>query len=182
MPAIGRFRWPQLLLNWLGLTRGFEAAWLKRDPTVVASARTPSGRRMGDRSLFVNLLAARAASVVPEVPWSARHAEPMRIPSSGVAQGLWGRQRPAGAGAQSAAWTGHHGRSLRQGDSELSEADLRLVVDLYDGELIRLDKALMTLVGTQQGGSGAASSPSPVITAVSPAARAHLTRHPDAHG
>ena len=138
----------------LGLTRGFEEAmWLKRDPTVVASAqdaiRTDDGRPL---FLFVNLMAAHAPySVVPEVPWSARHVPQMTDPDRAAWLKTYGADRDPPALALSLRpgpeeLTGEE--AFAKGAMNLSEADLRLVADLYDGELIRLDKALMTLVDT----------------------------------
>ena len=138
----------------LGLTRGFEEAmWLKRDPTVVASAqeviRTDDGRPL---FLFINLMAAHAPySVVPEVPWSARHVPQMTDPERAAWLKTYGADRDPPALALSLRpgpeeLTGEE--AFAKGAMNLSEADLRLVADLYDGELIRLDKALMTLVDT----------------------------------
>ena len=138
----------------LGLTRGFErAAWLKRDPTVVESAsqaiREDDGRPL---FLFVNLMAAHAPySVVPEVPWSSRHVDRMTNPERGLWLKTYGADRDPPALALSLrpapdALTGEE--AYAKGALSLSEADLALVTDLYDGELIRLDKALMTLVDT----------------------------------
>ena len=59
--------------------------------------------------LFVNLMAAHAPySVVPEVPWSARHAEPMRDPERAAWLKTYGADRdpPALALSPGARWPG----------------------------------------------------------------------------
>ncbi len=136
----------------LGLTRGFERAeWLERDQLVVEAAQAEMAGN-GERPLFlfVNLMAAHAPyTVAPEVPWSAQHALRMAAAEPTEWLKVYGAERtpPALALSQRPApgeLTGEE--AFASGALELSPADLELVADLYDGELIRLDKALVTLV------------------------------------
>ncbi len=136
----------------LGLTRGFDRAeWLKRDPTVVEAA-TAELQAKGDKPLFlvVNLMAAHSPyTVAPEVPWSATHRRffikettppwmvPYKLDRSPPALALTERVRPGGMTGEEA---------YAKGTLQLREEDLGFIRDLYDGELIRVDKALSMLV------------------------------------
>ena len=147
----------------LGLTRGFEDARCGDldsavvDEAVLAMAED-DGRPL---LLFVNLMSAHSPFMLaPEVPWSAQHraaldpvsaapwATPYLIEKEGIpgldltvsdpARGLLGEQAYAA------------------GDLHIDQDELGVLADLYDGDLVRLDNALMHLVrawtGSGRGG------------------------------
>lgn len=136
----------------LGLTRGFERAeWLKRDSTVVEAATALIGEPR-DKPLFllVNLMAAHSPyTVAPEVPWSAAHRRmfiPDTTPRWMVPYKL--QRRPPALALTERAGPGKLSgeEAYSKGTLKLREEDLSFIRDLYDGELIRLDKALAMLV------------------------------------
>jgi len=100
--------------------------------------------------LFVNLMAAHAPyTVAAEVPWSERHSQ--RLQSASEADWLHvysaNRDPPALAlnfrpGPDQP--TGEE--AYARGDLTLTADDRRVIEDLYDGELVRLDKAMVELV------------------------------------
>jgi len=139
----------------LGLTRGFERAeWLKRDRTVVEAALALITKPR-DKPLFlvVNLMAAHSPyTLAPEVPWSAFHMNKHQIlgpeaSATWVAPYKLARTPPALALTERATPDGMTGEeAYAKGTLKLQEADKRFIRDLYDGELIRLDKALALMV------------------------------------
>jgi arylsulfatase A-like enzyme len=150
-----------LLAPALGLTRGFERAeWLKWDGAVVEAA-SGAMKASDPRPLFltINLMAAHAPyGLVPEVPWSAGHAPalnpdtmptwvaPYRMDRTPSALGLTERAQPGGLTGEEA---------YAKGELRLDETDLAMIRDLYDGELVRIDKALSQLIGDwNQSGRG----------------------------
>jgi arylsulfatase A-like enzyme len=142
----------------LGLTRGFDRAeWLKRDRTVVKEAAAEMVAK-GDKPLFlvVNLMAAHSPyTVAPEVPWSATHRRffipettppwvvPYKLDRRPPALALTERAQPGGLSGEEA---------YAKGTLKLREEDRAFIRDLYDGELIRLDKALSMLVSSWSSG------------------------------
>jgi arylsulfatase A-like enzyme len=137
----------------LGLTRGFDRAeWLKRDQTVVAEAKALL-RNHDPRPLFlfVNLMAAHAPyALSPEVPWSQQHKTRFSGASAEGWVGTYSADRipPALALNQrpsSEAATGEE--AFAKGTLKLDADDLGFIRDLYDGELLRLDRAMVELIG-----------------------------------
>jgi arylsulfatase A-like enzyme len=136
----------------LGLTRGFERAeWLKRDSNVVEAARALMAQPT-DKPLFlmINLMAAHSPyTVAPEVPWSVSHRRmfmPQTTPGWMKPYKL-SRIPPALALTERRAVGGLTGEeAYAKGELKLRPEDLSFIRDLYDGELIRLDKALALLV------------------------------------
>ncbi len=142
-----------LLAPELGLTRGYERAqWLQQDRAVVQAAAGVMGDA-DSRPLFltINLMAAHAPySLAPEVPWSGAHTAlfqpgqtpqwmvPYRLDRDPPALGLTERPSPEALNGEEA---------YAKGELKLQASDLKLIEDLYDGELIRIDKALSALVG-----------------------------------
>lgn len=137
----------------LGLTRGFDRAeWLKRDESVVEAVKAllsePDPRPL---FLFVNLMAAHAPyTLAPAVPWSNNHRRMLhsekgpdwvkRYRSDRIPPALALGQRP-GPGQL----TGEE--AYAKGTLKLTDLDLRFIEDLYDGELVRLDLAMVEIVG-----------------------------------
>jgi len=137
----------------LGLTRGFgRAEWLKHDESVVQAAQSLLGESdPRPLFLFVNLMAAHAPyTLAPAVPWSnnqrrmfdKRHSPDWvkRYRANRIPPALALSQRP-GAGQL----TGEE--AFAKGRLSLTQFDLDFIRDLYDGELVRLDKAMVDLVG-----------------------------------
>jgi arylsulfatase A-like enzyme len=100
--------------------------------------------------LTVNLMAAHAPySLVPEVPWSQAHKArfdpptmpawmaPYRMDRTPPALGLTERPTPMALSGEEA---------FAAGQLALQAADLAFIRDLYDGELIRIDKALSAII------------------------------------
>ncbi len=138
----------------LGLTRGFDRAeWLKRDETVVSAAKAllaePDPRPL---FLFVNLMAAHAPyTLAPAVPWSNNHRRLMDIDQAPewVKRYRADRVPPAlalGQRPNPSALTGEE--AYAKGELELTDLDLAFIQDLYDGELVRLDRALVEIIGS----------------------------------
>jgi len=137
----------------LGLTRGFDRAeWLKRDESVVSAVKAllsePDPRPL---FLFVNLMAAHAPyTLAPAVPWSNNQRRMLhrdkapdwvkRYRADRIPPALALGQRP-GPGQL----TGEE--AYAKGSLKLTEFDLRFIEDLYDGELVRLDRAMVDIVG-----------------------------------
>lgn len=137
----------------LGLTRGFDRAeWLKRDESVVQAAKAllvqPDPRPL---FLFVNLMAAHAPyNLAPAVPWSNMHRRILdkRYTPDWVIPYRTDRIPPGlalGQRLQPEALTGEE--AFAKGELKLSDLDLEFIRDLYDGELVRLDRALVDIVG-----------------------------------
>ena len=109
--------------------------------------------------LFVNLMAAHAPyTLAPAVPWSNKHRRMLhrehapdwvkRYRADRIPPALALSQRPS-PGER----TGEE--AFARGELPLSEFDLEFIRDLYDGELVRLDKAMVELVGAwNQSGRG----------------------------
>ena len=145
----------------LGLTRGFaRAEWLKRDESVVTAAKA----LLADTDprplfLFINLMAAHAPyTLAPAVPWSNKHRRtlhPEKAPDW-VKRYRAHRDPPALALGQRPGpqqLTGEE--AFAKGSLQLTEQDLRFIADLYDGELVRLDRAMVDIVGAwNQSGRG----------------------------
>ena len=146
----------------LGLTRGFDRAeWLKRDESVVSAVKSllaePDPRPL---FLFVNLMAAHAPyTLAPAVPWSNNHRRMLhrdkapdwvkRYRADRIPPALALGQRPAPDQL-----TGEE--AYAKGTLELTEYDLRFIQDLYDGELVRLDRAMVDMIGAwNRSGRGA---------------------------
>ncbi len=137
----------------LGLTRGFERAeWLKQDAVVVAEAKALlANNDPRPLFLFVNLMAAHAPyALSPEVPWSRQHkARFLEADADGwVARYSAGRVPPALALNQRPSpdkLTGEE--AFAKGELVLDAEDLEFIRDLYDGEMLRLDRAMVELVG-----------------------------------
>lgn len=141
----------------LGLTRGFDRAeWLKRDESVVEAAKAlladPDPRPL---FLFVNLMAAHAPyTLAPAVPWSNMHrrmlnkkhapdwVKPYRADRVPPALALGQRPHPDSLTGEEA---------FAKGDLKLSDLDLEFIKDLYDGELVRLDRAMVDIIGAWNG-------------------------------
>lgn len=137
----------------LGLTRGFDRAeWLKRDESVVTAVKAllaePDPRPL---FLFVNLMAAHSPyALAPAVPWSNNHRRMLhsekgpdwvkRYRADRIPPALALALRP-GPGQL----TGEE--AYAKGLLKLSDLDLRFIADLYDGELVRLDRAMVEIVG-----------------------------------
>ena len=136
----------------LGLTRGFErAVWLETDELVLADAKQVlSDQDERPLFLFVNLMAAHAPyTVATEVPWSHRHSERIQAASETDWLHVYSADRDPPALALNfrpgpEQRTGEE--AYARGDLKLSPEDRSLIEDLYDGELVRLDKAMVELI------------------------------------
>lgn len=149
------------LLPELGLTRGFaEATHGATDGEVLQAAISAMQDREDDRPLFlfVNLMSAHSPYVEVEgVPWSeaalgaleADWAAPYRLEQEGRTIGLITAKLGAeGQPSLEAAYA--------LGQVAIPPEGVEAIRTLYDGELVRLDKALRGLVGAwNEAGRGA---------------------------
>ena len=132
----------------LGMTRGFEhASWLQTDEAVLkAATRVLSAKTDRPLFLFVNLMAAHAPyTLTAEVPWSAKHQQRIKGASETEWLHIYAAERDPPAVAlnfRPAPDKPTGEEAYARGELRLSEADIALLEDIYDGELVRLDKAM----------------------------------------
>jgi arylsulfatase A-like enzyme len=137
----------------LGLTRGFErAVWLETDESVLSESEAVLADDTDQPLfLFINLMAAHAPyTMVNEVPWSQQHEGRIREAKSSDWLHVYSADREPPSLALNFRpapnrLTGEE--AYAKGELALTSADRALITDLYDGELVRLDKALVQLIG-----------------------------------
>ena len=138
----------------LGLTRGFDRAEVMGlDHEVIAAAQELIAAKTEEPLfLVVNLMSAHHPfTVAPDVPWSVSHRkwfQKMTTPRW-AAPYLLDQRPPSLAMQKRARRRGLSGEeAYAKGKMSLREEDLAFMGDLYDGELVQVDKALSSLMSS----------------------------------
>lgn len=139
-----------LLEESLGLVRGFSSAALLHDDAETVQAATEAMNADDDRPLFlfVNLVSAHAPYfLVDGVPFSDAHRGRVMAGDGATLSAM--RVEVEGAVGID---PGQHCEGFRcdlkwtAGDWDISDADLDLIGDLYDSNLVQVDNALKALI------------------------------------
>jgi arylsulfatase A-like enzyme len=142
-----------LLLPELGLMRGFHVSRCEENDarTVEKAAEELGADSEKPLFLFVNLLSAHGPYLVAEnIPWSAKHKDAFDSTGSPLTWAKPYLDPKFGPGLNLQLYpTGQvlNGEmAYAAGQLEIPEEDLPRISDLYDGDLLRLDHGMLTLV------------------------------------